>query len=359
MVFLSDFTMKISLQSQNPLEWLVLQTGLIPQPILLAHFGFIISKIIGEAVEHGVLAAIAPKQQSASAIASHCNLNEKAVAALLNALTGLQLVRYGNQKFTLTTASKKWLLKDSQQSYGPQVLFDSKVCYPWLSQTGAYLKTGKGLQYHETLQPAEWQLYQDAMQATSGLISQLAAKKIKLPAKVTQLLDVGGAHGLYSTALLKKYPQLFATVFDLPESVAANAQKPNPYPDRLLFTAGNILKEDLQHNTFDAIIMANVAHHFTEVENKMVAQKIFASLKPGGTFYILEFFRRDISQAAGDMIGALQSFFFSFSSTSGLWTAPEIKGWLAETGFQHIKLQNFIQLPGFGMVQGQKGVNEK
>lgn len=346
--------MKISLQSQNPLEWLALQTGLIPQPILLAHFGFIISKIIGEAVEQGVLEAIAKKPQTASAIAQHCKLNEKAVTALLNALTGLQLVHYRNQQFTLAPASKKWLLKNSRQSYAPQVLFDSKVCYPWLAQTGNYLKTGQGLQYHETLQPEEWQLYQDAMQATSGLISQLAAKKIKLPASATQLLDIGGAHGLYSTALLKKYPQLSATVFDLPKAVAANAQKPNGYPERLHFTAGNILKDDLPSEAYDVIIMANVAHHFTEAENRLVAEKVLAALKSGGTFYILEFFKKDISQAAGDMIGALQSFFFSFSSTSGLWTALEIKSWLIQTGFQNIRMQNFIQLPGFGMVQGQK-----
>ena len=346
--------MKISLQSQNPLEWLALQSGLIPQPILLAHFGFIISKIIGEAIEQGILEAIAQKQQTAPAIAKHCSLNEKAVSALLNALTGLQLVRYNNQKFSLTSSSKKWLLKNSRQSYAAQVLFDSKVCYPWLAQTSEYLRTGKGLQYHNTLEPAEWQLYQDAMQATSGLISQLAAKKIKLPAGATQLLDIGGAHGLYSTALLQKHPQLSAIVFDLPEAIAVNNQKPNQYPERLHFTAGNILKDDLPQHTYDAIIMVNVAHHFTETENKLVAQKVMGALRTGGTFYILEFFRKDVSRATGDMIGALQSFFFSFSSTSGLWTATEIKSWLSETGFQNIKLQNFVQFPGFGMVQGQK-----
>ena len=346
--------MKISLQSQNPLEWLALQSGLIPQPVLLAHFGFIISKIIGEAVEHGVLEAIAQKHQTAETIAQHCNLNEQAVVALLNALVGLQLIRYRNLQFTLAPASKKWLLKGSKQSYAAQLLFDSKVCYPWLAQTGNYLKTGKGLQYHETLQPEEWQHYQDAMQATSGLISQIAAKKIRLPQGATQLLDIGGAHGLYSTALLKKYPQLSATVFDLPEAIAVNAQKQNHNPERLCFTAGNILKEDLPHNTYNAIIMANVAHHFTEAENIQVVQKVFTALQPGGTFYLLEFFKKDISQAAGNMIGALQSFFFSFSSTSGLWAASEIKGWLAETSFRNVRIQNFTQLPGFGMVQGQK-----
>lgn len=347
--------MKIDLKPQNPIEWLAMQTGLIPQPILLAHFGFMMSKVIGEALDYGVLEAIAQKHETPKAIAQYCKLNEKAVTALLAALAGMQLVSYKKEKFRLTAATKKWLLKDGKQSYFSQILFDSKVCYSWMDKTGDYLRTGKGLQYHETLQPSEWKLYQDGMEATSHLISRFAANKIKLSATATKLLDIGGAHGLYSSALLQKYPQLSAQVLDLPEAIAANTQKPNPYPNRLLFTAGNILKDNLQSESYDAVIMANVAHHFTETENLLVAQKVFNALKKGGTFYILEFFKKDIASSSADMIGSLQNFFFSFSSTSGLWTAVEIKNWLSGTNYINLKTINFIQLPGFGIVSGKKG----
>jgi SAM-dependent methyltransferase len=347
--------MNLKLSPQNPLEWLALQTGLIPNPILLAHFGFITSKIIGEAAASGVLEVMAAKPQTPLAIAAHCGLNEKAVTALLDALVGLQLVRYSGGQYRLAPASKRWLLKDAPHSYRSQLLFDQQVCYSWLNQTGHFLQTGQGLQYHDTLTAPEWSLYQDAMEATSHHISRLAAGKIKVPATAAHLLDIGGAHGLYSAALLKKHPQLKAEVYDLPKAVMANSSKPNNYPGRLQFTQGNILKDDLPTGTYDIIIMANVAHHFTEAENRLVAQKVFSALRTGGVFYILEFFKKGAAKAAGDAIGAVQSFFFAFSSTSGLWEAPDIVNWLATTGFLQVRVQPFAQFPGFGMVSGKKG----
>lgn len=346
--------MKINPQSQNPLEWLVMQTGIIPQPLLQAHFGFIMSKIIWEAIDCGVLEALAQKPATAAMVASACQLDEKATIALLNALTGLQLVKYEFGKYALSKASRKWLLKDSPESYQAMMQFDNQVCYNWMSHTGHFLRTGKGLQYHQHLQPQEWLLYQNGMTDIARNISKLAAKKIRLPSSPAKLLDIGGAQGIYSNALLQLYPTLTATIFDLPEAVTVHSQLGASTNNRLRFQPGNILKDEIGIEQYDIILMANVAHHFTEAENLLVAGKVLAALKEGGSFYILEFFRKEAAALSGDMIGALQNFFFAFSSTSGLWNAGEIQTWLQQSKFKQVRTIKFLQLPGFGMVSGRK-----
>lgn len=345
--------MKIDLKAQNPLEWLALKSGFIPKPVLLAHFGFLTTKVISEALKSGVIDAIAAKKQTPEAIAHYKGLDATAVENLLQALVGLEIVKRRNGSYLLTPATKRWLLPTSKNTYAAQLLFDSEVCYTWLNDLPKYLQTGKGLAYHQTLQPKEWQLYQNAMQSTSGMMSELAARKIIVPSGATHMLDIGGAHGLYSAALLRKHTLLTAEVLDLPEAIAANANKPNAYPDRLHFTAGDVFTFTLPTDTYDIVILANVAHHFSKQENLQLMQKVKAALKKGGRFYILEFFRKAAS--ASDMIGALQSFFFSFSSTSGLWKESEIKSWFQETTFVNIRTHKFAQLPGFGFISGQKG----
>lgn len=346
--------MKIIPQGQNPLEWLVLQTGLIPQPLLLAHFGFMMSKIIWEAIECNVLETLALKRATAAEVAVTCTLDAKATTALLGALAGMQLVKFSGGKYALTKASKKWLLKKSPESYRAMMQFDNQVCYDWMQQTSSFLRTGKGLQYHQQMNPQQWVLYQNGMTDIARNISRLAAQKIKLPAVQATLLDIGGAQGIYAKALLKKKSNLTAVVFDLPEAIATRINQSSSANSRLIFQPGNISEDDIGNERFDVILMASVAHHFTEEKNKLVARKVFAALKPGASFYVLEFFRKEASALSSDMIGALQNFFFSFSSTSGLWNEREIKSWLQETGFKQLRTIRFLQLPGFGMVVGRK-----
>ena len=346
--------MKIIAQSQNPLEWLAMQTGLIPHPLLQAHFGFMMSKVIWEAVDSGILESLAAKPATAQTVALQCKLDEKAVTALLNALGGLQLVKYQLGKYALTKASKKWLLKSSPESYHAMMLFDNRVCYDWLRTTGDFLRTGKGLQYHQQMQPEAWSLYQNGMTDIARNISKQAVKKIRLSNGNTTLLDIGGAQGIYTKALLQKYPALTATIFDLPDAIATHVQQNLKADARLTFRPGNILTDDIGVSCYDVILMANVAHHFTDAENRLVADKVLTALKPGGSFYILEFFRKEAAELSNDMIGALQNFFFAFSSTSGLWNANEMQQWFQQAGFQQIRTIHFLQLPGFGMVTGKK-----
>jgi 2-polyprenyl-3-methyl-5-hydroxy-6-metoxy-1,4-benzoquinol methylase/predicted transcriptional regulator len=346
--------MKIIPQSENPLEWLVMQTGFIPKPLLQAHFGFMMSKIIWEAIECNVLEAMANKPITAEDIAGTCNLNVKATTALLGALTGMHLVKFSNGKYMLTKASKKWLLKTSPTSYTAMMQFDNQVCYAWMEQANNFLKTGNGLQYHGQMTPQQWSLYQNGMTDIARTISKLVAQKIKLPNGPSAMLDIGGAQGIYASAMIDKNPQLTVTVMDLPEAIAAHSRKNHLRESKLVFRSGDILKDDIGQQQYDVVLMASVAHHFTDAENKTVARKVYVALKPGGSFFILEYFRKQPEAFSGDMIGSLQNFFFSFSSTSGLWDAAEMKTWLQKAQFKNIKTIHFLQLPGFGMVTGKR-----
>lgn len=349
--------MRFSPIAQNPLEWIALKAGLVPTPLAYSHFGFMISKFLLEAVDKGVFEAIGNQKVSLEQISEKCHLNKKALKSLLGVLATMGLIKHEKNLFYLARKSKKWILKDSPDSLYWLMMFDNRVCLKWMDNVGSFLETGKGLQYHDTFNDEEWMYYQKAMEGAATATSKEAVKKIPIPANAAKMLDIGGAHGLYSVALCKKNPGLSSTILDLPPAV----EKAKPILEkfamgsRVEHRAGNVLTDDLGIGVYDFVLMASVAHHFTDEENILVAKKVFKALKPGGVFTIMEVLRNDTIQYNGNMLSALGDFFFALSSTSGIWSLQEIMQWQNEAGFVGFKKSAFLTIPGYTAISVQKG----
>ncbi len=342
--------------AQNPLEWFALQAGLVPIPLAYSHFGFVMSKAILEATDKGIFEAIGHQKISPKQIAKHCKLNERAVTSLLGVLASMGLLKNHHELFSLTRQAKKWLLKGSPQSAYWLMLFDNRVCFKWMDYVGEFLETGKGLQYHDSFTEEEWFYYQKAMEASARATSKEVVKKIPVPAQATKMMDIGGSHGLYSLELCKKYPSLSSVIVDLPNAVSwvkADHESPQINND-IQYVAADILQYDAGENEYDLIIMANLAHHFTNEQNILVAQKAFRALKLGGYFVILEVLRPVQIKLNNDMLSSIGDFFFSLSSTSGTWSLEQIKGWQQKAGLQYIRKITFLSIPGYAAVISQK-----
>jgi 2-polyprenyl-3-methyl-5-hydroxy-6-metoxy-1,4-benzoquinol methylase len=348
--------MKLAPIAQNPLEWIALKAGLVPVPMAYSHFGFMMSKFLLEAVDKGIFEAIGHKKVPLKQIAETCELNERALQSLLGVLASMKLVNLSNELFYLTRQSKKWMLKDSPDSLYWLMMFDNRVCLKWMDNVGDFLQTGKGLQYHDTFDEQEWFYYQKAMEAAATATSKEAVRKIPVPNGATKMLDIGGAHGLYSVALCKKHRGLSSIILDLPPAV----EKSKPILEKMnmgntvIHKAGDVLTEDLGSEQFDVILMASVAHHFTDEENLLVAQKVHKALKPGGFYTIIEILRKDEIEYGGDMLSAIGDFFFALSSTSGTWSLQEIKQWQKQAGFMHFKKASFLSIPGYTAITAKK-----
>ena len=348
--------MKLSPVAQNPLEWLALKAGLVPEPLAYSHFGFLISKFLLEAVDQGVFEAIGKNKVTLQHITQTCSLNERAVTSLLGVLASMGLLQVKNNLVYLTATSKKWVLKDSPQSLYWLMMFDNRVCLKWMEHTGTFLKTGKGLQYHDTFNAEEWFYYQKAMEAAAAVTSKEAVNKIPVSTAATNMLDIGGSHGLYSVGLCKKYPALQSVILDLPPAVekARDILKAYNMADRIVHQPGNILTDEIGESVYDNVLMASVAHHFTYEENMLVASKVFKALKPGGYFTILEVLRPTDIRLNNDMLSAVGDFFFAMSSTSGLWNLAEIQHWQQQAGLKHYSKKSFVTIPGYVAITARK-----
>ena len=346
--------MKIKIQPENPLEWMALKMNLAPTPLVDTQIAFNTARAIMTGAELGIYETIGKNSKTADEVATACNTNAHATRQLLNCLVGIGYLSWSDEKYSLKKKYHKWLLKESDTNLVSKLRFQL-VEWNWMAMLEEYVRTGKTLQLHSSVNENEWKLYQEGMRDLSINAAKELAGKIPLPLNATSMLDIGGSHGLYSIELCKKYPGLKSTILELPAAIdsAQAIAKRYDTTGRVNYVAGNALDDDLGTESYDLVMINNVVHHFTEEQNNMLAGKIARALKPGGTYIIGEFIRAE-KPGEGGVIASASGLYFSVISASGNWSAAEMESWQKNAGLKHQKPVTTMTIPGWKMIVAKK-----
>ncbi|UCG50141.1 MAG: methyltransferase domain-containing protein, partial [Phycisphaerales bacterium] len=101
------------------------------------------------------------------------------------------------------------------------------------------------------------------------------------------LLDVGGASGTWTIALLRAVPDAKATLFDLPSVIPMARRRlvAAELADRVTLAAGDYFTDDLPTGA-DFALLSAVAHQNAREQNQTLFAKIYAALDPGGALVL-------------------------------------------------------------------------
>jgi 2-polyprenyl-3-methyl-5-hydroxy-6-metoxy-1,4-benzoquinol methylase len=346
--------MKIKLQPENPLEWIALKMNLAPTPLVDTQIAFNAARAIMAAAEVGIYEALGKSEKTAKEISIICKTNTHATTQLLNCLVGIGYLNWSGERYSLKSKYHKWLLKESESNLIAKLRFQL-IEWNWMAMLEEYVRTGKTLQLHSSVNEQEWNLYQEGMRDLSINTAKDLAGKIPVPKNATAMLDIGGSHGLYSIELCKKYSQLSSTVLELPHAIESASAIAKRYDTtgRVKYKAGNALEDDLGNEQYDIIMINNVVHHFTAEQCTDLAKKIAGALKPGGIYIIGEFVRSD-KPGEGGVVAATSGLYFSVISASGNWSEPEMQWWQKNAGLKNEKPITTMAIPGWKMIVARK-----
>ncbi len=155
------------------------------------------------------------------------------------------------------------------------------------------------------------------------------------------LLDLGGGPGIFAIALAEKYPQLRATVFDVPETEPYAHQffEQSSARKRLSFKGGDFLRDDLGRG-YDAVLLSSILHIYGPEENRELLKKVFRALQPGGKIMIRDFLL--YRNKTRPLFAALFAVNMLINTDAGnAYSAAEIKSWLKEAGFRRFRTGRF------------------
>jgi SAM-dependent methyltransferase len=334
---------------ENPIERVVARLNLAPQPLLDTQVAYTLARLVMVGTKLDVFEALSDKTLEAQEVAERCNLDSRGTEKLLFALAGAGYVEEVDGRYRLTAVARKWLLRRSPHSLADKMLLQFHE-WEWIERAEDYVRTGKPLELHSTVSAEEWPLYQRGMRAVAGAAASETARRLPVPKGARELLDIGGSHGYYSVALCRRHEGLSAVVLDLPEAVehAAPILASEGMGERVVHRVGDALTDDLGTNTYDVVLIAQLVHHFSEEQNRDLAQRIARALRPGGVYAILDAFRSPSAKDAGQT-GALLDFYFALTSQSGTWSPDEMAAWQRLAGLGPRRPIRFRTVPGMGI----------
>jgi len=113
-----------------------------------------------------------------------------------------------------------------------------------------------------------------------------------------RMLDVGGNSGEFALQLCRRYPQLQATVFDLPLvcEIGMEHLLPEPERTRIGFVKGD-LRTDPLPGGYDLVTFKSMLHDWPEAQALGFLTRAAKSLAPGGTLLIFERAPLDVGES--------------------------------------------------------------
>lgn len=259
--------------------------------------GYWYSEALFTAVELGIFTLLEHGGKTPEEISRGLDLKQEGLERFLQALCALELLsRHGDNYFN-TEISSKFLVKDAEDYQGDSILW-RKYLFPNWRSLGSCLRKGGRVNFARRDEKPERLIrrVRQYSRAMDGVARTKVKEILPLFADILlagEILDVGSGSGAVSAGFLEHFPELRATLMDLPEVLAYAREllQEKRYHDRFDYCPANILEPwPVQEERFNLIILSNIVHAYSEKEISELLDRAAACLKKDGFLLIHDFF---------------------------------------------------------------------
>jgi len=294
------------------------------------------ANIILSALEFNIFSILERKSLEAKQIAKLTKTKLEGMEILLNALAAMGVLNKTKNIFRNTPVTYKYLCQTSPDFRIGTVMLkmDSRGEYEKLTKI---IKKGRVCKEFEVEEDPKFRhLFTYAMHERSELSAEKVAHVVSQK-KIGKLLDLGCGPGSYTVAILKKDKVATATLIDRPVAIKAARKicKTQPVYKRLHFVSGDLFSDEFGEG-YDTILLSNIIHIYSAMENETIFKKINMALKKGGRFILYDLFLNN------SKIKPYDSALFAitmllYTKTGKSYTFGEAEALLKNTGFTAIK----------------------
>lgn len=311
------------------------------------------SAALGTAIETGLLWSLAEKPSTAEEIIQSLKIPGKRGYYWLQYLESFGVLELGPEGYSPSNLIYEAILESKSQESWVYLTREERErtagvynLPKYLSEPGS-IWTAQGFpartSYVEKMRnsPEEAREFTRMLFEVHQNLANLLAEMLDL-SNVHTLLDLGGGSGVVSMALLRKYPELTATVVDI-ENVCIAGRKiaqEQSLSDRISYYPAEFFKSEFPTG-FDMAIQCDVG-----VSGLELYQKLFNSLIPGGRMIFAEHFSPTEDSAPETRLE------WTFLDSLGnpdffMPTLAQVKAQLTQVGFRVLPEQKIL---GRGLV---------
>jgi hypothetical protein len=304
--------------------------------------GHVEARIVQTAIELAIFDVLEDSALNSEAVAHRLKLEPKAAELLLNALASLELLHKQGELFSLAEAAQKYLLRSSPFYVGGMIHFDSSLWNCWEKLPQA-IRSGQPVRPADMYQddPRETEIFINAMDSLVNARgdAEVVARALEWR-RIREFLDVGSGPASYPIHLCRKYPELRATIFDLPGTLAITKRyvREAELVERIRLVAGDYRKDPIA-GSYDLVFLSNIIHGEGEKENRSLIDKLVANLKTGGRLVVKDHILDDSRTTPA--VGAIFSLLMLLTTAAGrCYSFSEIKLWMERAGLANVEQIN-------------------
>ena len=307
------------------------------------------TKILLTAVKLDLFSALDGRSRTSKEAADRLGADERTLTLLMNALVAMRVLAKEGDSYTNTEVARTYLVKHAPQYVGHLLVLHDAEWDNWgkLEQT---IRTGRS--------PATKHVFETDPELGMNVLSVLHrigqqsgpefAKRLALDDART-MLDLGGGAGTNAIAFVTTYPNLVATVFDLPATLCLTekAVKEADLEGRIVLKAGDFNRDPLG-GPYDLVLMSDILHYQDCTANAAIVKKVFAHLAPAGRLVIKDRFL-DPSGTGPAWTTAFAVHILVNTEEGSCYRTADAMRWMTDAGFQSV-----TELERTAVVQGVK-----
>ncbi len=307
------------------------------------------TKILLTAVQLDLFSVLKGDSLTVNQIAEVRGLSPRTLELVMNALVAMRVVAKEDKMYTNTAVAERYLVQSSPEYVGHLLTLHDAEWNHW-GQLEQAVKTGES--------PVKQHVFETNPELGAQVLTVLdrigrgsgpaLAQRLNLNG-AKRMLDVGGGAGTNAIAFCREYPELTATVFDLPATLTVTQRcvEEAGLLSRIQLQPGNF-HEDAFQGFYDIALMSDVLHYQDGKTNAALVEKIYGCLNEGGRLIIKDRFL-DPSRTSPAWTTAFAVHILVNTEKGECFTIEESDRWMEQAGFSCIE-----ELEPSAMIQGTK-----
>jgi hypothetical protein len=334
-----------------------------PVPLMALSTGFWAFKTLAAAHDFDLFTRLSNgASTTCPELAQALGISPRPAEMLLTGCAALGLLEKSDGRYRNAPISEAYLVRGKPHYFGGWVEMADKRLYAGWGKLTEALRTNQPTTWDPAVQsslfdgedPKVLALFWEAMHSLSTMTARKLGEAVDF-GHSQHLLDIGGGSGAFDIELCRRYPQLRATVFDLPHvaEIAAGKVAQAGLSGRIQTAPGDFFGAAPFPADHDVHLLSMILHDWGEAKNREILRKCHAALPSGGAVIVSELLVND--EKTGPVPAALMSLNMLIETEGRNYTAAEYGAWLGELGFRDIRTVWFEAAGANGAVLGYKG----
>lgn len=299
--------------------------------------GFMAAKHLFIANEVGLFEHLGRGPAALDDLAQRTGIASRRLRIVADAMVALGVLERTDDQYRNGPIAATFLSGMGAADLRPFLRFWDRLSYPAWAKLEAAVRTGQG-QSSLHLPEDEQRIFSEGVEAIQAAPAQALPAAYDF-SRHRRVLDLGGGTGSWLRAIVRRYPDLQATLFDLPAAAALARQQlaGDLTTQRVEVVAGDFFADPLPDG-HDAVLIANVAHLFSPEHNLELLRRTRHATAEGARLLLVDFWT-DPTHTHPPFAALMAGEFLVITGEGDVYSAEDVGGWLRETGWRLVEHQ--------------------